>query len=199
MRRTTYIAVLAVFVSCGTAHGGPVLLGSISNSWQGTDPTTMETIEMGDRLLYVVVGDSRYGDLFEETRVLVRRDDPPIIVDESMILGSDSDFALIAELLTDGTSLGEPDGSGLQEIRVLGLIGGEEIIDVHVPRISEFDLFGYEVERIDRRVAFTIMSPGGIPGTEGTVFRIEGVYEFWGIPEPTTLGLLCAGSILLLR
>lgn len=198
MRMAYCIAIIALFVSCGTVHGGPVLLGSISNSWQGTDPATRETAEMGDRLLYTVIGDPRSGDLFENNRVTVQRDAPPVVVDESLVFGDDPDFAVIAELLTDGLSMGNPDGTAIQEISVLGMIGeSEAIIDVLVPRISEFDLFGYEVERIDRHVAFSIISPGGIPGTEGTVFRIDGVYEFWGqpIPEPTTLGLLGAGIV----
>ena len=201
MKRTTCMTIMAGFVSCSIAHAGPVLLGSISNTWEATDPGTFDKVEMGDRLLYEVVGYGGSGDLFEDTLVLVRRDEPPIFVDESLVLGSDPDFALIAELLTDGISLGEPDGAGLQSIRVLGLIGSEEIIDVHVPRISEFDLFGYEVERIDRHVAFSIMSPGGVPGTEGTVFRIDGVYEFYGtpIPEPSALWLLVVGVGYLLR
>jgi len=201
MRWISRIAVVAVLVSYSGARAGPVLLGTISNTWDGTDPASIEEYLMGDRLLYEYIGAGGLGDLFEDTRVVVRRDGPAVTINESLTVDSDPDFAVIAAWLTDGISTSDGSTDGFQEILVLGLIGSEEIIDVHVDRMSEFDLFGYEVERIDRHVTFSIRSPAGNPDAMGTEFRMGGVYEFWGsrIPEPGTLWLLVVGSAFLAK
>ncbi len=201
MRRISHITMVAVLASCGVAQAGPVLLATIANTWHSGEPGTVTEYLAGDRMLYVTVGEARSGDLFEDTRVLIRRDGPPVTLSESATVATDPDFAIIAELLTDGVSLGRPDGTGLQEISVLGMIGGEELIDVHVPRFSDFDLFGYQIERIDREVRFSLASPFGDPSAPGTEFRIGGAYEIWGsvVPEPATFALLLVGSAVLFR
>lgn len=198
--RLSAVAILAT-LSGATSLASPILLGTISNTWEGGEPTTITEYLAGDRLLYITVGEARWGDLFEDTLVLISRDGPPVTVSESATALTDPDFAIIAELLTDGISLGRPEGGGLQEISVLGMIGGEELIDVHVPRFSDFDLYGYEIERIDREVTFSLASPIGDPSAPGTEFRIGGVYEIWGsvVPEPATLGLLLVGTAVLSR
>lgn len=199
MRWISRITVVAVFVSCGVARADLVLLGTISNTWDGTDPASIQEYLMGDRLLYETSSHPTWGDLFEDTRVLLLRDGPAVTITESLTAAGDPDFAVIAEWMTDGISTGDAGSEAFQEIRVLGLLGSEEIIDVHVDRISEFDLFGYQVERIDRHVTFSIRSPAGDPEAIGTEFRMGGVYEFWGsrVPEPGTLWLLGAGWVFL--
>lgn len=199
MRTMAQMALVASLACCGTARADLILLGTVSNTWHGTDSSIVDEQLAGDRLLYHVVGLGGGADLFEQYRVTIRLDAPPVTVDQSVTEGDDPDFVKIAELLTDGLSLGDPTGAGLQEISVLGLIGTEEIIDLHVPRISEFDLFGYRVERIDRHVTFSITTSDD--PTVGTDSWMGGVYEFWGsvIPEPTTFVLLAVGALPLLK
>ena len=197
--RPKVAVILLTLSGLSQSYASPVLLGTISNTSHRGEPGTVPEYLAADRLLYITVGEARWGDLFEDTHVLISRDGPAVTVSESATALTDPDFAVIAELLTDGISLGRPEGGGLQEISVLGMIGGEELIDVHVPRYSGFDLYGYQIARIDREVTFSLASPVGDPSAPGTEFRIGGVYEIWGaaIPEPGTMALLGVGALLL--
>lgn len=130
------VALLVVLSMSTTASAGPILLATISNTWRGTDAAIIQEYSAGDRLLYVVIGQAGWGDLFEDTRVALQLDGPPVTINESVTFVDDADFSIIAQLLTDGISLGNPDGGGFQEISVLGRIGGEEMLDVHVPKNS---------------------------------------------------------------
>ncbi|MFH0883981.1 MAG: PEP-CTERM sorting domain-containing protein [bacterium] len=118
-----------------------------------------------------------------------------------MTLGDDPDFAVIAALMTDGVSYPGSGDPALQEISALGLIGGEDILEVYVPRNSEYDLLGYQVERIDREVTFSMRTIIGGPDSDSTEVYVGGVYEIWGsvVPEPATLCLLATGAALLIR
>ncbi|MBU0719188.1 MAG: PEP-CTERM sorting domain-containing protein, partial [Planctomycetes bacterium] len=100
-----------------------------------------------------------------------------------------------------GISYPDSDEAALQEIDVLGRIGGEEILDVYVPRNSQYDLLGYQVERIDRQVTFSIRTVVDGTGENSAVFYNGGVYEVWGsvVPEPATLCLLATGAALVMR
>ncbi len=195
--RSAKVGAVVFALICGPATAGPILLGTLSNTWHGTDNRLIDELAVGDRLLYTVIGYADGGDLFEDTRVTIRINGPPVTISESVTFGDDPDFATVARLLTDGRSLHGEVGSGYQEISVLGLIGGEELIAVHVPRVSAYDLFGYRVERIDRHVTFSMteMDLPDLPDQKGTEIIFGGVYEIWGhpIPEPTTAILILFG------
>ncbi|MFH0883982.1 MAG: PEP-CTERM sorting domain-containing protein [bacterium] len=201
MRRTLQLVLLVTLVSCGVAQAGPILLASLSNTYVGTEPSILEEYLAGDRLLYNVIGQADWGDLFEGTRVVIRVGEPPTTISESVTAGDDPDFAMIAALMTDGVSYPDCGQAGFQEIAALGRIGGEDILEVHVPRNSEYDLLGYEVERIDREVTFSMRTIiGGADGGSTEVYA-GGVYEIWGsvVPEPATLCLLATGAGLVMR
>ncbi|MBU0716608.1 MAG: PEP-CTERM sorting domain-containing protein [Planctomycetes bacterium] len=201
MRRTLQLVLLVMLVSCGVAQAGPILLASLSNTYVGTEPSILEEYLAGDRLLYTFVDYPSMADLFEDTRILIRPDEPPVTVSQSVTPADDPDFVVIASMLTDGFSSADGGGMGFQEIAVLGLIGGEDILDVHVPRNSEYDLLGYVVERIDREVTFSMRTIVGGPDGDCTEVYAGGVYEIGGsvVPEPATLWLLAAGVILVMR
>lgn len=195
--RSAKLGVVVFILISGPAVAGPILLGTLSNTRHRTDDHVVAELSIGDRLLYTVIGFADGGDLFEDARVTIRINGPPVTISESVTFGDDPDFATVARLLTDGRSLRGEEGSGYQEISVLGLLGGEELIAVHVPRFSAYDLFGYRVERIDRHVTFSMteMDFPDLPDQKGTEIIFGGVYEIWGhpIPEPTTALLILFG------
>ncbi|MBU0716607.1 MAG: hypothetical protein KJ749_00020, partial [Planctomycetes bacterium] len=104
MRRTLQIMLVVMLVSCGVAQAGPILLASLSNTSVRADPSVPEEYSIADRLLYTYVGYSGPFDLFEDTRILIRPDEPPVTVSQSVTAGDDPDFAVIASLMTDGIS-----------------------------------------------------------------------------------------------
>jgi hypothetical protein len=191
-----------VIANTKTADALPVLLATVSNDVHPYADDIIETWAMGDVFQYSVQNEDGYfrARLFEDTRVSVRVNDAPITLNESITAADDPDFALVAQFLTDGISFAE---NVFQDVMVLRMLGGENILDVHVPRISEYDLFGYTIERIDRDLTFSMQSPGRDLNGDGlwTDFHIGGVYEFWGTPtpEPATLMLLALGSLAVLR
>ena len=185
-----------------TIEANSILLATVSNDIHPYSNTLVEAWTMRDLLQYSVQNENGYfrARLFEDSQIDVRVNAAPITITESISAADDPDFALVAGFLTDGFSFGD---DTFQDILVLRTLGGEDLLDVLVPRISEYDLFGYTVDRIDRHLTFSMESPGQDLNGDGiwTDFHIGGVYEFWGspIPEPATLLLLALGSVALLR
>lgn len=203
MARTLGLLACAIAMgSPGTIEANSILLATISNDVHPYNDALAASWTIRDLLQYSVQNENGYfrARLFEGSQIEVRVNAAPITITESITAADDPDFALVAGFLTDGFSFGD---DTFQDIIVLRTLGSENMLDVHVPRISEYDLFGYTVDRIDRHLTFSIESPGQDLNGDGvwTDFHIGGVYEFWGtpIPEPATLLLLALGSVALLR
>ncbi len=173
------VACGVVIASTKTADAVPVLLATVSNDAHPYVNDIIETAAMGDVFQYSVQNEDGYFRvrLYEDTRVSVLVNDAPITLNESVTAVDDPDFALVAQFLTDGVSFAE---NVFQDVMVLRMFGDENVLDVHVPRISEYDLFGYTIERIDRHLTFSSQSPGRDLNGDGvwTDFHIGGVYEF---------------------
>ncbi len=193
--------VLGVF-GTASAEGGPVLLGTVSNQIVLYGDAIVEEWVMNDVPAITVLMDREFfkGRLFEEGGLEVHLNDAPITMSDSVTSGDDPDFAMFARFLTDGISYGD---DLFQDIRFLGRSGSEEIIQLHVPRFSEYDLYGYTLERIDRTLTLAMVSPGRDLNGDGrwTDFYVGGVYEFWGttVPEPAALTLLGLGCLSLMH
>ena len=200
--RTFLTLQLSLITFSASVHAAPILLASVSNTFHPYGDALIESWGMRNVLTYTVGNEDGFfhARLFEDVSVLVQVNEPPVTISNSISADDDPDFALVARFLTDGLSFGE---NVFEDLSLIGLLGGEDILDVHVPRISEYDLFGYTVERIDRHITFSMASPGRDLNGDGqwTDFHIGGVYEFWGtpIPEPATLALLGLGALALLR
>ncbi|MCH7592386.1 MAG: hypothetical protein IH989_06380 [Planctomycetes bacterium] len=196
------LVLLGVFMVGAHALGTPVLLAELSNEKLLYGDDLIEEWKMNDAFMMGVLDEGQYHSLrlFEEHGVLVRVNEAPITIHRSVSTLNDPELALIARYLTDGVSYGE---NLFQDLLVLGVLGGEDILDVLVPRFSEFDLAGYNLERIDRHLTFSMVSPGRDLNGDGlwTDFLVEGTYGFYGsrIPEPATLTLLAVGTVAILR
>jgi hypothetical protein len=188
----------------GTATGKaePVLLATVSNQTVAYGDAVVEAWLAGDVFRYSAVdanGQFFQVRLFEAIQREVTLGDPPLTVTDSLTWGDDPDFPLVAHFLTDGLSYAE---NLFQDVAVLRNLGGEDMFTIHVPRFSEYDLFGYSIDRIDRHLTFAMESPGRDLNGDGqwTDFYVGGAYEIWGspIPEPATVILLglCASVIL---
>ncbi len=190
MKWTSRLAIVAVLFSLGEADAGPVLLATASGEQTLPLPSFVDSVTTTSYLRYQREAGVGF-DLFDDEPVLVRRDDPPWTVYDSV--GSsldDPDFDVYAEFLTDGVYellfFFSPE---------LGAINGgfeEEFLQVHVAPFSHVDLVGYRIDRIDQCVTYDVTDIG---------LHVDGRFEFYGsvIPCPPTLLLLAVGSFTLVR
>lgn len=200
--------VLAVLGSpLAASYGAPVLLATVTNEYSPYLDIAVESEEVNNvfRMMVSDNYDSYNLWLFRDDSVTVVVNTPAISIHQSANRMTDSDFDLIAQLLTDGVSSRDSTQGEFirQDLVAIGILGDESILDILVPRFSEYDLLGYDLERIDRHLTYEMISPGRDLNGDGewTDFYFSGTYEFWGtvVPEPATFCLLCVGLLPLLH